>query len=148
MPLFKQFLPKKVVKKFVNAQREGLTRIILKNGSEITFKSYDAGRESFQGAAVPFIVLDEEPPEDIFVECLMRGASCEGSILIAMTAVRGITWVYHKLYLPASRDVNHEMSVGVHKLSTMDNPFIPDDETHPFEFFGIFTIIFLRQIFF
>lgn len=125
-PLFKRLLPKKDILKTVQSPREGLLRIHLRNGSEISFKSYEAGRESFQGAEIPFIILDEEPPEDIFAECLMRGATCDGTILIAMTAVRGITWIYHKLYIPATKDKN--LSIGLHRLSTMDNPYIPDKE--------------------
>ena len=50
--------------------------IVIKNvsglNSKIYFKSADQGREKFQGASLDFVWFDEEPPEDIYYECLMR----------------------------------------------------------------------------
>ena len=40
--------------------------------SVIGFKSCDQGREKFQGTSLDFVWFDEEPPEDIYVECRMR----------------------------------------------------------------------------
>lgn len=63
--------------------------------STLTFKSYDQGREKFQGTTRHFIHLDEEPPVDIYEECLMRtaGKDVKGSILITMTPLKGMTEV-------------------------------------------------------
>ena len=40
--------------------------------SYIGFKSYDQGRRSFEGTAKHVIWLDEEPPPDVYSECLLR----------------------------------------------------------------------------
>lgn len=46
--------------------------------SQISFKSYDQRRESFQGTKKDVIWLDEEPPLDIYTECLLRTMGTEG----------------------------------------------------------------------
>ena len=43
--------------------------------SRIGFKSAEMGREKFQGASLDFVWFDEEPPEDVYEECRMRGQS-------------------------------------------------------------------------
>jgi len=40
--------------------------------SYIGFKSYDQGRRSFEGTSKHVIWLDEEPPADVYSECLLR----------------------------------------------------------------------------
>jgi len=40
--------------------------------STLAFKSYDQGREKFQGTKKHGISLDEEPPLDVYTECLTR----------------------------------------------------------------------------
>jgi phage terminase large subunit-like protein len=59
--------------------------------SVISFKSYDQRREAFQGTEKEVIWLDEEPPMDIYLECLMRGRTVEGMILLTFTPLSGIT---------------------------------------------------------
>lgn len=63
--------------------------------STLGFKAYDQGRAKFQGTARHWIHLDEEPPFDIFEECLMRlaGAGIRGSMLLSMTPLQGMTEV-------------------------------------------------------
>ena len=63
--------------------------------STLGFKAYDQGREKFQGTARHFIHLDEEPPYDIYEECLMRlaGKGIRGYMLISMTPLQGMTEV-------------------------------------------------------
>lgn len=55
------------------------------------FKSYDQGRRSFQGTAKHFIFLDEEPPLDVYGECLIRTATTDGMIIVTATPLRGLT---------------------------------------------------------
>ena len=40
--------------------------------SKIGFKSCDQGREKFQGASLDYVWFDEEPPYDVYEECVMR----------------------------------------------------------------------------
>jgi terminase large subunit-like protein len=39
--------------------------------SYLGFKSYDQGRRKFQGTGKHVIWLDEEPPADVYEECLL-----------------------------------------------------------------------------
>ena len=59
----------------------------------IVMKSYDQRRESFQGTEVDFIVLDEEPPMDIYQECLVRTMTNQGSIILTFTPFLGMSEV-------------------------------------------------------
>ena len=63
--------------------------------SVVQFKSYDQRREAFQGTAQHVIWLDEECPEDIYAECLIRTAETSdfegGMILITFTPLLGVT---------------------------------------------------------
>ena len=58
-------------------------------------KSYDQRREAYQGTAQHVIWLDEEPPEDIYAECLLRttktGDFVGGIILLTFTPLQGRT---------------------------------------------------------
>lgn len=65
--------------------------IRFKNGSTISFRSYDQERKRWQGATLNGIALDEEPPWDIFQECKARVLKASGPILITMTALSGFT---------------------------------------------------------
>ena len=59
--------------------------------STLTLKSYEQGRESFQGAEKHLIWLDEECPKDIYVECLMRTMTTNGLIILTFTPLLGLT---------------------------------------------------------
>jgi phage terminase large subunit-like protein len=72
----------------------------LKNGSLITFKSYEQGREKFQSAGKRWIWFDEEPPSDIYEECVVRQeAGIPLDMWITMTPVNGMTWIYDEIYM-------------------------------------------------
>ncbi len=57
----------------------------------ITFKSYEQGRESFQGTSVHYIGLDEECPQDVYEECVTRCATVNGRIALYFTPLTGLT---------------------------------------------------------
>lgn len=63
--------------------------------STLGFKSYDQGRRAFQGTEKHIIVLDEEPPMDVYQECLQRGRGkhVNGMILTTFTPLSGPTEV-------------------------------------------------------
>jgi phage terminase large subunit len=95
--------------------------IRLKNGSVIYFKSYDQEREKFQGAGVDFIWLDEEPPEEIYTECLARTTDRAGKIIMTMTPLKGLSWVYERIY-NADNPIIKSWTI-----STLENKFLPED---------------------
>ncbi|MCG7873179.1 MAG: terminase family protein [Candidatus Thiodiazotropha sp. 6PLUC7] len=61
--------------------------------SILTLKSYEQGRVSFQGTEKDVILLDEEPPMDIYTECLMRTMTTGGIIMLTFTPLKGMSEV-------------------------------------------------------
>lgn len=59
--------------------------------STLHFKSYDQGREAFQGTEVDVILLDEEPPLSVYIECLTRTMTNAGMIMLTFTPLRGMS---------------------------------------------------------
>lgn len=59
--------------------------------SQVTLKSYDQRREAFQGTEQDVIWLDEEPPLDIYTECLLRTMTCGGIIMLTFTPLLGMS---------------------------------------------------------
>lgn len=65
----------------------------------IYLKSYDQRREAFQGTEIDFIWLDEEPPQNIYTECLMRTMTTGGLMCCTFTPLMGISEVV-KSFMP------------------------------------------------
>lgn len=61
--------------------------------SQLTLKSYDQRRESFQGTEQDVILLDEEPPLDIYTECLLRTMTNNGMLMLTFTPLLGMSEV-------------------------------------------------------
>ena len=59
--------------------------------STCQINSYDQGREAFQGTERHVIWLDEECPEDVYTESLMRTMTTDGIVLLTFTPIRGVT---------------------------------------------------------
>ncbi len=102
--------------------------ILVKNAiggvSRITFKSCDQGREKFQGASLDYVWFDEEPPQDVYEECKMRVLDKVGDLYGTMTPLKGLTWVYHDIYLNEREDPE----VYYVNMSWEDNPFLEPTE--------------------
>lgn len=64
--------------------------------STLVLKSYDQRRESFQGTEQDLIWMDEEPPENIFTECVLRTMTTNGLVLLTFTPLNGWTEVVEK----------------------------------------------------
>ncbi len=92
--------------------------------SRITFKSCEMGREKFQGASLDFVWFDEEPPEDIYDECLMRVLDKKGDVFGTMTPLKGMTFVYDRIYLNSgnSDEIWHIF------MEWGDNPYLDKGE--------------------
>ncbi len=91
--------------------------------STIGFKNCAQGREKFQGTSQDFIWFDEEPPEEIYHECLMRTLDSGGLIFGTMTPLKGMTWVYNTVYLNEANDPN----VWYVTMSWEDNPYLSSE---------------------
>lgn len=68
--------------------------------SKLTLKSYQQGRDAYEGAAIDVIWFDEEPPSDIYSEALTRTATTRGILLCTFTPLAGLSDVVLS-FLPA-----------------------------------------------
>lgn len=59
--------------------------------SSLAIKTYEQGRTSFQAAEVDVIWLDEECPEAIYSECLIRTMTTKGIVMLTFTPLKGLT---------------------------------------------------------
>jgi phage terminase large subunit-like protein len=120
-------LPKTSV---VRKANESDLQIFFENGSVITCKSADSGREKFQSASINLVWIDEEPDEAVYDECYQRTVDCRGKILITLTPLSDISsgvrtpWVFNLF-----EDMRAgQKDIKFVKLSVLDNPYVPDEE--------------------
>lgn len=59
--------------------------------SQVTLKSYDQRRESFQGTEKDIVWLDEECGIDIYTECLLRTMTNNGVLMLTFTPLLGLS---------------------------------------------------------
>jgi phage terminase large subunit-like protein len=96
-PLLMSFLPKDLLIKsssmagVANAIGQYYIKHASGGQSAITVKTYQSGRTAFEAAAVHVVMLDEECPFDIYVECLMRTATTKGIVFLTFTPDSGVT---------------------------------------------------------
>lgn len=93
--------------------------------STIGFKSCDQGREKFQGSSLDFVWFDEEPPKDIYDECLMRILDKRGDIFGTMTPLKGLTFVYDEIFL----NKKNNPEIWYEFMEWGDNPYLSKQET-------------------
>ena len=130
-----QYLPPSYIEKIVMVSGEkdsaenGIIDFVLVKSdvggtSKIGFKSCDQGREKFQGASLDYVWFDEEPPQDIYNECVMRVFDKRGDIFGTMTPLKGLTWVYNTIYLNDKND----SEVWCETMEWADNPYLSKKE--------------------
>lgn len=118
------YLPPSEVEKIDYLRGRIIRKIRMKNGVNIIFKSYEQGREKFQGAGNRLIWFDEEPPKDIWEECFVRvEAGQQLDVILTMTAIKGMTWVYDEIYLATGND-----DLFVSEAGWDDNPYLTDEQ--------------------
>jgi len=61
--------------------------------SQLQVKSYQQGRGSFEGTEQDLIWLDEEPPLDIYGECVIRTMTTHGMVILTFTPLEGMSEV-------------------------------------------------------
>ena len=120
-PYFEQFIPKRYIE---NGKFNGKHNYWTFNSDgrhwEVWFKSCDSGRKKFQGDAVDFAWVDEEPLKDgIFSELEMRLIDNQGIWLMTATPVEGTRWLKETL----DRDDVFYTMAGMR-----ENPYIPLEE--------------------
>lgn len=86
------------------------------------FKSFEQGRQKFQGDTLDFIWMDEEPPADIYSECLTRITATKGMVFTTFTPLKGRTWVV--LHFMDERSDDRDRVT----MTIMDAKHIPAEE--------------------
>lgn len=67
--------------------------------SHIALKSYEKGREKWQGETLDLVWFDEEPPYDIYIEGLTRTNSTVGPVFLTFTPLLGMSDVVKRYLL-------------------------------------------------
>lgn len=91
-------------------QPNALDSVIVRHGgggdiqageSVCSFKSYEKGREKLQGETLEGVWCDEEPPQDIYTECLTRTNTTGGITIVTFTPLMGMSEVVLQFLTPA-----------------------------------------------
>jgi phage terminase large subunit-like protein len=61
--------------------------------SVVVFKNYEQGQQKWMSETLDGIWCDEEPPMDIYSECLPRVAKLKGMIMVTFTPLLGMSEV-------------------------------------------------------
>ena len=101
-----------------------LVRNVFGTVSKIGFRNCEQGRERFQGVSLDYVWFDEEPPEDIYDECLLRLLDRGGIHWVTMTPLKGRSWVYERVYLRQER----LKDLQCFWMSWDDNPYLTQEE--------------------
>lgn len=98
------------------------------NKSFIEFKSYEQDLVKFAGTSRALVHHDEEPPEDIYKENLMRIIDCKGRMTLTMTPVDGMTWTYDQIYLEGKPEDGStgNPDIDIIEADMLDNPYISE----------------------
>jgi len=88
------------------------------------FKSYEKGREKFQGETIDLIWFDEEPPEDIYSEGLTRTNNGQNGqcAMITFTPLKGMSTIVYSFYQSPSKYQN------LTQMTIMDVDHYSDEE--------------------
>lgn len=134
-------LPPNQIKKIINIKggvMEAIHVDVVKKGkkiglSKIGFKSSDSGVRNFAGAAKRWIWFDEEPPQEIYKECVARiAAGMPLDIWFTMTPIfqqrgsggrGGMSWVYREIY-----QKKDNVRTSAFHMSIDDNMFLTEEQ--------------------
>lgn len=81
--------------------------------SRISFKSYDQGRERWQGDTLDYIWFDEEPPMDIYSEGKTRVQATGGMVFMTFTPLQGMSDVVRRFLIEKPRGT-HVTQMTIH----------------------------------
>ena len=113
-PLVKFYVGEAHIKRWYKRDR----MLLLTCGSKIYFKSADSGVRKFTGRKIRYAFLDEDIPEDIYKETIMRTFDAKGDIWGTVTPIYSDSiWMYNAIYLNKYKDPEVQTFFG----STYDN---------------------------
>lgn len=137
IPYFQQFLPPSVLinGSWEDSYSKGERLLTLEDGSTVSFMSYEQDPDKFQVVSLDHVHFDEEPPEAIFRESVMRLLDTGGSWTLSETPVQQLEWVHDELLaksLPPEGDGTRS-DIEVFRLDTRENTNLPLDEIRALE---------------
>jgi phage terminase large subunit-like protein len=94
--------------------------------SRITGKAAEQGADKYQSARVHIVWTDEEHPESVWDEMQPRLLRHGGVTFNTMTPLKGLTWVYHRIYEPWKK--GQRPDVFVSHAGLVDNPSVKAEE--------------------
>jgi phage terminase large subunit-like protein len=91
--------------------------------SALLLKSYERGREKWQGDTLDFVWLDEEPPEDIYTEAMARLIASGGLSFLTFTPLKGMSTIAARFFLldPESPEASYRKLI---QMTDADAPHI------------------------
>lgn len=127
IPQIQKWLPPSelIMGSWEESYSKSLHTLTLANGSFLEFMSYDQAVTKFSGTSRHFVWFDEEPPEDIFNECLLRLVDVGGCYYITVTPLEEMSWTYDRLYEPWKNKTRQ--TIDVFEVDTADNIHINMD---------------------
>jgi phage terminase large subunit-like protein len=120
-PYFEMFMPKRYMDAGKwNGKFNYWTFKVEGREWEVWFKSVDSGRKKFQGDAIDFAWIDEEPLKDgVFKELEARMMDREAPWLMTATPIEGTKWL---------KDTLDRIDVYYTMAGMRENPYIPMSE--------------------
>ena len=98
--------------------------LTLTNGSTLEFMSYEQATEKFAGTSRHFVWFDEECPEPIFNENMLRLVDTGGSWWMTMTPLIEMTWVEDRIYDPWKQGAK---DYSIFEVSSLQNKHITEE---------------------
>ena len=95
--------------------------------STISFKSYDQGREIFQGNEYDGIFFDEEAPLDVYSEALIRTMTTGGFTVLTFTPLSGLTDLVVN-FLENSQETDTKYPKHVTNITWWDVPHLSAED--------------------
>jgi len=90
--------------------------------SILQFKSYEKGREKWQGPSLDFVWFDEEPPLNIYMEGLSRTNATQGLVYLTFTPLLGMSDVVMRFW----KEKHEERSLTL--MGIKDAKHIPEKQ--------------------
>ena len=94
--------------------------------STVVLKTYDQGREAWQGAEIDFCWVDEECGQSVYGEALIRLMTTKGSMILTFTPLSGLTELVSNL-LDNSQETDVKYPKHITTVSWDDVPHISQE---------------------
>ena len=121
-PEYEKWATLSMVKEFAY-ENQNKRVIKWKDGGFVEFMTTEQKLKVHGGAARHIIQVDEEVPQDYWVENNLRRISGRGRILYGATAVEGVTWTEEAIF---QRGEQGDPTIYVMEMSTYENPMNTD----------------------